>query len=65
MKTPVDLSKDIDEWSSIVLIFLLREEMKAVSGAGGGRWKRRLSRERGRSPPPCPASGVAPAPGLG
>lgn len=34
MKTPLDLSKDIDEWSSIVFIFSLREEMKAVSAWG-------------------------------
>lgn len=34
MKTPLDLSKDIDEWSSIVFIFSLREEMKAVSARG-------------------------------
>lgn len=41
MKTPVDLSKDIDEWSSIVLIFSLREEMKVASGAVRchGKWR--------------------------
>lgn len=51
MKTLVDLSKDIDECSSIVLIFSVREEMKAVSesargqpGCSGGS---RGQRERG------------------
>lgn len=34
MKTPLDLSKDIDEWSSVVFIFSLREEMKALSSRG-------------------------------
>lgn len=56
MKTPVDLSKDIDEWSSIVLIFSLREEMKAASAAVRCHWKRRVSRGQGRPPPaalPC------------
>lgn len=47
MKTPVDLSKDIDEWSSVVLIFSLREEMKVVSGAVRCRWKRRVHWEQG------------------
>lgn len=65
MKTPVDLSKDIDEWSSIVLIFSLREEMKAVSRAVRCHWKRRVSWEQGQPPPPGPASGTAPFPGLG
>lgn len=54
MKTPVDLSKDIDEWPSIVLIFSLREEMKAASGAGRCCWKRRLSWEQGWSQPAWP-----------
>lgn len=47
MKTPVDLSKDIDEWSSIVLIFSSREEMKVVSRAVRCHWKRRVRWEQG------------------
>lgn len=59
MKTPVDLSKDIDEWSSIVLIFSLREEIKVAHGSIGCQWESRVSWEQGRPPPPCPASGLA------
>lgn len=57
MKTPVDLSKDIDEWSSIVLIFSLREEMKAASGA-----VRCCCRSRDGHSQPGPASRAAPSP---
>lgn len=58
MKTPVDLSKDIDEWSSIVLIFSLREEIKVVNGSVRCQ-ERRVSWEQGRPPLPCPASRFA------
>lgn len=58
MKTLVDLSKDIDECSSIVLIFSVREEMKAVSESARGQ-----PGCSGGSPGPAGARGRPPSPG--